>query len=156
MDPEHVDALLSEVRAIADVARKIYHDVTEEEFDLESAISHYPVTALATALGIGILVGWRFARRTPPALLPPPPPLKEPSPLEYFERSIPEQIDRVREYLPELVSEDTMHKARDWLDTVVEPRLRETVENGRIGLGVILRRAIEGPDQDADDAGPPV
>ncbi|MBV9282334.1 MAG: hypothetical protein JOZ41_19810, partial [Chloroflexi bacterium] len=145
--------------------------VTGEDFDLESAIRHYPLVALGVAAGLGAVGGWWLGRRSRPQLPAPQPKsqlestfeslrdlgsrLAHPSPgdqghegpLGYLEQLVPEGLETVRKALPELTSEETISQAKTWFETVVEPKLKEGLDNvvsqSRVGsfLKDVLRQA---------------
>lgn len=148
MQPSDYDDLLARFRQLSTVFGTIYRDVTGEDFDLEGAVRHYPLVSLGLAAGAGLLGGIWLARR-PRAQLPPPPPPAPLKPFDYLEQLLPQPFERVRRALPEMTSEDASAIARTWLESVIEPGLKDTMESSKFGL--FLRRTLER----LDDGGKP-
>lgn len=115
------EEIIAQGRLVARQLAGVYREVTGEELDLESAVRHYPLVAAGAALGIGVVAGWSLGRRGRAALPPPP---ASPSP-----DLLGEGMERVRDLLPGVVPEEIAESARAWMDTVLEPRLREGMEN---------------------------
>lgn len=146
MEPRDFDDLIKKFRQAAEAFGTVYRDITGEEFDLEGAVRHYPLVSLGAAAGAGLFAGMWLARRQRQEIAPPPPPAV-PTPFEYLEQFLPGQFGRMRNVLPELASDEAATAARDWLDSVVEPRLRDAMESTRFGM--FLRRTFEQrPDED--------
>lgn len=143
MQPSDFDDLIARFRQVTAVFGTIYQDITGEEFDLEGAVRHYPLVSLGLAAGTGLLAGVWIARR-PQAQLPPPPPPTPSNPFDYFEQLLPQPFERVRRALPDMTGEEAGAIARNWLDSVIEPGLRDTIESTKLGL--FLRRTFERPD----------
>lgn len=142
MQSSDFDDLLARWRQFSGILATVYRDVTGEELNLESAVRHYPLVALGVAAGVGFVAGQTLARRSEHQL-PPPPPTRGSSSFEQF---LPAPFERVRELLPEWSAEEAEAQARVWIDTVIEPRIRETLESTRFGS--FLRRTREGRDED--------
>ena len=142
MQPSDFDDVLARCKQLAEVFSTVYRDITGEEFDLEGAVRHYPLVTLGLAAGAGVLAGAWIARRQPTQLPPPPAPSK---PFEYLEQLLPPPLERMRQALPDLTAEDAGTIARNWLDSVVEPRLKDTLDSTK--FGVFLRRTFERLDE---------
>ncbi len=139
MQPSDFDDLLARFRQLSTVFGTIYRDITGEEFDLEGAVRHYPLVSLGLAAGTGLLAGVWIARR-PQAQLPPPPPPPT-RPFDYLEQLLPQPFERVRRVWPEMTGEDAGAMARTWLESVLEPGLKDTMESTKFGS--FLRRTFE-------------
>lgn len=182
MNSNEFDDLMAQAKHIGKVLATLYEDVTGEEFDLEGAIRHYPLVALGLALGAGALGGWWIARRARPQLPPAPPPKSqldslrslgarlrprtEPAPgqepvgpLDYLEHLVPGGVDKVREYLPDVTPEEATAMAKEWLDTFVEPRLKQSFDNLDSKLGAFFKQQLqrlEGDDRPEEPPAPGV
>ena len=158
MEQSDFDELLSAARQIAGVLRIAFREVADDEVELESMIRHYPVTALGLAAGAGAVAGWWFGRRRAPRQAqqpaPPTPPARSTGPLQYIEDLLPPgSIERVRSALPDPVRDEVSAAARTWVDTVLEPRLRQGLDNAATAFaetrfGAILKQAAEHLEQD--------
>jgi hypothetical protein len=157
MEQHDFDDLMAQARQVAKQLAGVYRDVTGEELDLESMVRHSPLVAVGIAAGFGALGGWFVARRTQRQL---PPPKPAPNPLESVERLLPEGIEKVREILPGVVPDDAADVARAWMEEVLEPKLKEGVDNvvanvGETRLGMFIRQTIQrletGEDRTLDD-----
>lgn len=182
MESEDLDELFEHARRIGGLLHAWFAEVTGEDFDLESGVRHYPLAALGIAASAGALAGWWLGRRNRPALPPPPPEpdtlprLNEianrlrkarPSPdgervdpLDYVERLFPESADRIRRIVPESTREEAAEMAREWVDNVVEPRIKRGLENmvsnvsqTRAGMKLlqVLERLDSGEDHELED-----
>jgi hypothetical protein len=67
-----------------------------------------------------------------------------PTPLDYLETLMPEKMEHVREILPEGTTEDMAARAREWMDTRVEPKLQQGLERAAGSkLGVFVRETLQ-------------
>ncbi|HZU14059.1 MAG TPA: hypothetical protein VFB58_14560 [Chloroflexota bacterium] len=137
---EDFDEIIRQAREVARHLAGVYRDITGEDLDFEGAVRHYPLVAAGAALGVGFLAGWSLSRRGSRPALPPPPAPPQPDFLS-------EGIDRVREFLPNVMPEDAAENARVWVDEVLEPRLREGMENvvnvAEARFGQFLRQTMQ-------------
>lgn len=149
---------MAQARQVARQLAAAYRDVTGEDLDLESMVRHSPLVAVGVAAGLGALGGWFIARRSQKQL--PPPTQSQPNPLLNMDRLVPEGFDKVREMLPGVVPDEAADMAREWVEDVLEPKLKEGVENvvanvGETRLGIFLRQTIQrletGEDRTLDD-----
>lgn len=140
MQPSDYDDLIARFRQLSTVFGTIYHDITGEEFDLEGAVRHYPLVSLGLAAGAGVLAGAWIARRSQTPLPPPPPPAST-RPFDYLEQLLPQPFERVRRVLPEMTGEEAGTIARTWLESMIEPGLKDTMESSK--FGIFLRRTFE-------------
>jgi hypothetical protein len=173
MESKDFDELLNQVREIGPFLRTLFRDVTGEDLDIESAVRHYPVLALGLAGGAGIVAGLWLGRKQRPALPPPPKsdvdgffdrvrdlgsrlktdgPPGQPSnhPLD---RMLPDGLDRMRELLPDAISEEITEAARTWVDGVLEPRLKEGLESlsanvSQTRFGSYVKQALQRLEED--------
>lgn len=179
MDSNELDDLSAHAKVVATMLARAYRDVTGEEFQLESAIRHYPLVALGLAAGAGAVGGWWLARRSKPQLPPPKPssaadalfgslrelgsrlskdrqhdtgqqPLRS---YDYLERLFPEGFALVRRALPELKPEEAAELATVWIDTFLQPRLKQGLESVRSnvmdgGFGGYLKQRRQRPAPD--------
>jgi hypothetical protein len=172
MNEHDFDDLFKQARLISQTLAGVYREVTGEDLELESAIRHYPLFAVALAAGAGALGGYWLGRRGQAKQLPPPKqagPMsidrlrelsqrrKEASekgeslsPLDYVEHLLP----------PGMELEDAAQTAREWAGKQLEPRLREGMESvlenmADLRFGSFLRQAIRradtGEDQQLED-----
>jgi len=142
------DELFEQAAAVARALRDAYKDVSGEELDLEAALKHYPVLIIGAAIGTGVVAGWWIAhRRKPPE---PAPPAKKRT-MEYLEDLFPKQVNRMKEVLPEGAAEDAATAARNWMDSVLEPKLRQGLDNAsETRLGSFVRETIRKLEQSGD------
>jgi hypothetical protein len=180
MNSNEFDDLVAQAKQIGKVLATLYEDVTGEELDLEGAIRHYPLIALGLALGAGALGGLWITRRARSQLPPPPQPKsqldstfdslrslgarfrqrsertpgQEPvGPLDYLEQLLPGGVDKVREFLPEVTPEEATAVAQEWLDSFVEPKLKQGLDNLENRFGAFFRQQLqrledkEGPEE---------
>lgn len=159
MEQRDFDELVNQARQIAKQLGAVYRDVTGEDLDLEGIVRHYPLIAVGIAAGAGALGGWLAARRAQ-RRLPPPPSSHKHTPLEYIERLLPQGVERAREMLPDVVSEEVAERAEAWVEEVLQPRLKEGVESVMANMsetrwGLYLRQTIErlesGEDRQLED-----
>lgn len=172
MDSSEFEDLFAQVKQVGNVLKQTFEDVTGEELDPEAAIRHYPLVAVGLAAGAGLVGGWWLGRRSSRRQLPAPGPQtpvesaldrlrdlrarlraengagQAGGPLEYLEQIIPGGLDAVRGMLPEGAAEEASSMARDWLSNVVEPRLRQGLENAvesasRGSFGAFLKETLE-------------
>jgi len=133
---EDLEELAKRAAFVARILRILYRGVAGEELNLESGIRHRPLLSLGIATGIGALAGWWLSDRASHRWPPPP----EPTPLDYLDEIIPGGLDRVRnEIIPGGVErvrgalpasrEEAVSNARAWLDTVLEPKIKEGLES---------------------------
>lgn len=151
MDSDELEELTRQAAQVARLALAAFEGLSGEPLALDRAIRRYPVLLLSVAVGVGATAGWWLGRKGAKQLPP-----RAASPLEYLDRVMP-ALDKARELLP---SEE---EATTWLDTVVEPRLREGLETLSGGTGHALNdvfRRIRGasdheladPEDEADGA----
>jgi hypothetical protein len=81
-------------------------------------------------------------------------------PLAYLDVVIPGGAERVRELLPEGAADEAAAAAKTWLDSVLEPRLKEGMENFRVNaiesrFGLFVRQTIERLDEQDGNEEPP-
>jgi len=172
MEPSGFNDLFARAQQIGKLLANTFEDVTGEDLDLESAVRHYPLIALGLAAGAGLVGGWWIGHRAgqaPPSPAQPalqdggwlrdlrarlaarngtPPTGQPPTPLDFLDQLIPGSAETVRGLLPEGASEEAASVARDWLSNVVEPRLRQGLENAvesasRTTFGAFLRETLE-------------
>jgi hypothetical protein len=188
MDADDFNELLVNARQVGKLVAAIFEGATDEDFNLEAALRRYPVVSLSLAAGAGMLGGWWVARRTrsTPQISPPKPPSRVATlaeqareltaelktrteaarrqspedPLAYIDVVMPGGADRVREFLPEGTADEVAAAAKSWLDTFLEPRLRQGAEslranagNGRFGL--FMRQTIERWEEPDGEDEPP-
>lgn len=158
MEQHDFEDMMAQARQVARQLAAAYRDVTGEDLDLESMVRHSPLVAVGVAAGLGALGGWFIARRSQKQL--PPPTQSQPNPLLNMDRLVPEGFDKVREMLPGVVPDEAADMAREWVEDVLEPKLKEGVENvvanvGETRLGIFLRQTIQrletGEDRTLDD-----
>ncbi len=151
MDTSDFDELIGQAKQIGAMLGDLYEDFTGEEFDLEGTIKHYPLVALGLGLGAGVIAGWWVGRRHRAAL---PPPQADPTSgfgrlsdlfklaqdstrgdaggtkraRDVFESFFPSGVEKVRDVLPDVVSEEAAAMAKTWVDSVLEPKLREGID----------------------------
>ncbi|MGH2449341.1 MAG: hypothetical protein ACRDFS_12165 [Chloroflexota bacterium] len=165
--------LLRRSRLIGGLLVTVVETITGEELDLDAAVRHYPLLAVGAAFGGGTLLGWFVGTKLSPATAPPRPMENQlqqllPESVEKMRTRLPEEIDRVRERLPgeldrlrerlpEITVDQAMTRARGWLDSVLEPKLKQGLESAAESvpdqtLGGILRNAAGrlGNGSDAD------
>src|SRR5436305_289048 len=109
------DDLFAQAGDIFKLLVPLFKDLTGEELDIESALRNYPWLILGAAAGAGLLAGIWIGRKQAPA--PPPPPAISSGPMAYLERLFPQGIERVRQALPEGVTDEAAAAARTWMDT---------------------------------------
>lgn len=191
MDTSDFDELIGQAKQIGKMLGDLFEEVTGEEFDLEGSIKHYPLIALGVGLGAGALAGWWLGSRHRPALPPPQqalPPGAETSggfgrlgdlfkgvqnsakgegtnhPRDVLEHLFPSGVEKVRDVLPDVVSEEAAAMAKTWVDTVLEPKLRQGIDTmatsvSESKLGSFFRQTLaryeETEDHHLDDPEPP-
>lgn len=150
MDSQEFEELFKQARQLTGAMRTLFREVTGEELDLEAAIRHYPLVTLGIAAGAGALGGWWVGRKSRPQLAPPEPKRNLPSgnPLGYIEQLFPEGIDKVKNLLPESISEEAADMAKTWVDDVLEPKFREGLETvvGNVSetkFGLFFKQALQ-------------
>jgi hypothetical protein len=158
MDSNEFDELIVQAKQIGKMLGDLFEEVTGEELDLERAIKHYPLIAIGLGLGAGAIAGWWVGSRRRPALPPPPQTLPRPTepasgfrrlgdlfkgvqgsshgegqgpnhPRDLFENFFPSGVEKVRDVLPDVVSEEAAAMAKTWVDTVLEPKLRQGIDS---------------------------
>jgi hypothetical protein len=186
MDSSDFDELIDQAKQIGKMLGELFEEVTGEELDLEGTIKHYPLIALGLGLGAGAIAGWWVGSRHRPALPPPshtlPPPTEgttglgrlgeffksssagegeaKSNPLDMLENIFPSGVEKVRDVLPDVVSEEAAAMAKNWVDTVLEPKLRQGIDNmatnvSESKLGSFFRQTLaryeETEDHQLDD-----
>lgn len=191
MDSSDFDDLIGQAKQIGKVLGDLFEEVTGEELDLEGAIKHYPLIALGVGLGVGAIAGWWVGSKRRPALPPPDalPQVSPPSglgrlgellkgiqssstgegegtnhPRDVLENLFPSGVEKVRDVLPDVVSEEAAAMAKTWVDTVLEPKLRQGIDSmttnvSESKLGTFFRQTLaryeETEDHHLDDPEPP-
>jgi hypothetical protein len=157
MDPKNFDDLFSQAGTILRALRDAYEEVLGEELDIESGLKNYPLLVIGLAAGAGALGGWWIARRSAsPALPPPREQGQTTTPLDYLERLFPKQVNKVKDVLPEGAADEAAAAAKHWLEGILEPKFKQSVENaGETRFGSFLRETIrrfeQGEDRTLDD-----
>jgi hypothetical protein len=180
-DINDFDQLFEQATHLAKALARSYQEVTGEELDLEGVIRHYPLVAFGAAAGAGVLAGWWIGRRGRNQLPPPPSSVEGPSPgglrdlasrlgrnrerpAEYLERLLPEGIEMVRRVLPEINPEEAAELATTWVDTVLQPKLKQGLQNvvanmPDTGMGAYLKQRLQhddgGPEEMETPSSPP-
>jgi hypothetical protein len=187
------DELISQARQIGTTLSGVFEEVTGEKLDLEGTIKHYPLVAVGLGIGIGAVAGWWVGSKRATALPPPAPELPGESapagtpnrlsdffkraldttssetgagthPLDRLETLFPAGADKVRDVLPDLVSEEAAAMAKTWVDTVLEPRLRQGIDSvannvSESKIGAFIRDRLAGAndaeEHHLDDPEPP-
>jgi hypothetical protein len=156
MDSNDFDELIGQARQIGKMLGDLFEEITGDEFDLEGTIKHYPLIAVGVGLGAGAIAGWWVGNKRRPAL--PPPQAALPSeteagsgfgrlgelfrgvqsaakgegasqPRDVLENLFPSGVEKVRDVLPDVVSEEAAAMAKTWVDTVLEPKLRQGIDS---------------------------
>jgi hypothetical protein len=189
MDSSDFDELIDQAKQIGKMLGELFEEVTGEEFDLEGTIKHYPLIAIGLGLGAGAIAGWWVGSRRRPTLPPPPHTLSPPmegttglgrlgelfksthsssagegeaksNPLDMLENLFPSGVEKVRDVLPDVVSEEAAAMAKTWVDTVLEPKLRQGIDTmatnvSESKLGSFFRQTLaryeETEDHQLDD-----
>lgn len=189
MDSSDFEELIGQAKQIGKMLGDLFEEVTGDELDLEGTIKHYPLIAVGVGLGAGAIAGWWVGSRRRPALPPPPatlPSEAEPSggfgrlgelfrnvqsaakgdgegtnqPRDVLENLFPSGVEKVRDVLPDVVSEEAAAIAKTWVDTVLEPKLRQGIDNmatnvSESKLGTFFRQTLaryeETQDHQLDD-----
>lgn len=180
MDSDDIEELFSQASHLLKSLRPLFKDLTGEDLDLESAVRHYPLLTIGLAAAAGAVGGWAVGRRSRRELPPPEPPRlrdarlrppeatppaeQPPHPLDYLEHLVPESIDRLRKVLPETTQQEAAELAKEWVDNVLEPKLKQgldrVVDNvSESKLGAYLKRTLrpenpEGEEDSSGEAGP--
>lgn len=193
MDSGDFEDLIGQAKQIGTMLGDLFEDITGEEFDLEGTIKHYPLVAIGLGLGVGAIAGWWVGSRRRSAL-PPPSQVSPPSteaasgfgrigevmkgiqsaaarggeatdhPRDVLEHLFPSGVEKVRDVLPDVVSEEAAAMAKTWVDTVLEPKLRQGIDTvttnvteGKIGtfFRQTLARYEKSEDQHLEDPEPP-
>jgi hypothetical protein len=142
------DELFEQAGLIARALRDAYKDVSGEDLNLEAALKNYPVLVVGAAAGAGVLAGWWIGHRKQ---LPEPPPPSKKKTMEFLEDLFPKQVNRMKEVLPEGAAEDAATAARNWMDTVLEPKLRQGIDSAsETRLGSFVRETIRKLEQTGD------
>jgi hypothetical protein len=158
MDSSDFDELIGQAKQIGKMLGDLFEEITGDEFDLEGTIKHYPLIAVGVGLGAGAIAGWWVGNKRRPALPPPQvalPPESEASggfgrlgelfkgmqnatkgdgegmnqPRDVLEHLFPSGVEKVRDVLPDVVSEEAAAMAKTWVDTVLEPKLRQGIDS---------------------------
>ncbi|GAC1463734.1 MAG: hypothetical protein NVS2B16_01220 [Chloroflexota bacterium] len=178
MESRDFDELIAAAQQTGRVLAALLDGATQEDIDLGRAIRNYPVWTLAFVAGAGALGGWWLARAHQSQAPAPEPP----TPSEAARALLADAGNRLRERAQELVGpqyaareyvdmllpggveaeaviEEAGAAARAWVDTVLEPKLKDGFDQA---VSSLSRSRISGflrsPRQDsqADDAdGPP-
>lgn len=158
MNEDLVD-LAKRAAFIARILRILYRGIAGEDLTIESGIKHRPLLSVGLATGVGALAGWWLSDQVHRRSLPPPEPtafdyLSDilPGGLDRVRNEIipgvdrvrneiipngmdrvrneiiPGGVERVREALP-ASREEAVSNARSWLDTVLEPKIKEGLES---------------------------
>jgi hypothetical protein len=187
MDSNDFDDLIGQAKQIGKVLGDLFEEVTGEELDLEGTIKHYPLIAVGLGLGLGAIAGWWVGSKRRPALPPPqqtlPPEAHATSgfgrlgelfkgiqssstgegtnhPRDVLENLFPSGVEKVRDVLPDVVSEEAAAMAKTWVDTVLEPKLRQGIDTmatnvSESKLGTFFRQTLaryeETEDHHLDD-----
>ena len=189
MESDDIEEIFSQAGRLLKFLDTTFRDVTGEDLDLESAVRHYPLVALGLAAAAGALGGWFLGRRSQPQLPPPtpeskrpidslrditsrfqlpqkpaeeapPPPGQEPRhPMEYLEQLVPEGMERIRSILPDVTPDEAAAVAREWMDTFMEPKLKQGLESvvanvSESKFGEYLKSRFAPPDEPQEDEGP--
>lgn len=175
MESSEFDELVGSAQQVGKLLAALLDGIAEEDVDLGRVLRQYPVWTIAFAAGAGAVAGWWFGRRGGPSAAPlQPPPVTEPERsvledagsklLERAEEFI-ETHPQAREYLdillpegvePGMVVEEVTAAARSWVDTVLEPKLREGLDQvsenvSRAKFGDFLRQARKYVEMDDPD-----
>jgi hypothetical protein len=155
MEQHDLDELLAYARQAGQILKTIFKDLTDEELELESAVRNYPILALAVAAGAGAAAGWWAANRRRGALPPPAVSPDEPSsPMSLLEQRFP-SVERIRKSIPESMTDDAAALAKNWMDNVLEPRLKQGVDSLSANMaeskwGSLFRQAMQRMDSGED------
>ncbi len=193
MASSEFDDLIAQARQIGSTLGNLFEELTGEELDLESTIKHYPVVAVGLGIGIGAIAGWWVGSKRMAALPPPvqePPPVADTRsgsgwlgdlfsrgqesgdresgtsthPLDRLETMFPGGAEKVRDVLPDIVSEEAAAMAKSWVDTVLEPKLRQGIDSmaanvSESKLGTFFKQRLaaldDTEDHKLDDPEPP-
>ncbi len=189
MDSSDFEELIGQARQIGKMLGDLFEEVTGDEFDLEGTIKHYPLIALGVGLGAGAIAGWWVGSRRHSALPPPqaalPPEAESGSgfgrlgelfknvqnaakgdgegtnhPRDVLENLFPSGVEKVRDVWPDVVSEEAAAMAKTWVDTVLEPKLRQGIDTmatnvSESKIGTFFRQTLaryeETQDHQLDD-----
>ena len=165
MQSNEFDELYSQVSRLSKLLATAYRDVTGEDLDLEGVVRHYPLVALGVAAGAGALGGWWAARRFRKQLPPPAPRSQVEMTLESLrdfssrwkaagQRAPGQGSGMAWEYLEQLLksfpdkTKEEGKPAKNWLDTVLEPKLKEGMDTfvsnlSRNKMGAYFRQQIQ-------------
>jgi hypothetical protein len=157
MESDDFDEIVQHAKQVGKLLGVVYREMTGEDLDLDGVVRHYPLVALGIAVGAGALGGWWLGRRQRPQLPPPPQEglmdtfrdaaskLKQGGqsgngqeairPRDYLEQLAP-HIEKVRNMVPDTVREEASLRAQTWMDTVLEPKLKQ-------GMGRAAARASD-------------
>ena len=177
MESNEFDELLQHAKEVGKALHTFYREVTGEELNIEGAIRHYPLVAVGLAAGAGAVGGWWLARKRQPQLPPPAasPPVEPSRTFRELTTRLrtwtegEQGIERVRNLVPEPLRDEAAAMAQNWVDTVLEPRVKEGLDKtvSRVSgskLGSFLQQQMqrleeqehELPDEpDADGQQPP-
>jgi len=154
MDSEAFDGFFKQSRQIAQSLATLFEDLTGEELDVNSTIKHYPLVAAGIAAGAGLAAGLWIGRKSAPQLPPPKAPPYS-NPLEYLDQVLPDSLKKVRDFLPESVTDDASLMARTWMEGVLEPKIKQGLDSvahsvTESKIGVFLKEAYEHMEQSED------
>lgn len=184
MDTSDFDDLIGQAKQIGKMLGDLFEEVTGDEFDLEGTIKHYPIVAIGLGLGAGAIAGWWVGSRRRPALPLPEPTLLPESesgsgfgrlgdlfkgiqssakgmgegtshPRNVLDSIFPSGIEKVRDVLPDVVSEEAAAMAKTWVDAVLEPKLRQGIDSmatnvAESKLGSFFRQTIARYEETGD------
>lgn len=145
MESKEFDKLLITARETGMLMAMLLEGAADAGVDLRRATRNYRVWATALAVGTAAMGGWWVARRQQLRELPPPPPTPAETARSFIEDAGSKLLKRVEESVsqpnvrqaiehllpadiePEVLVEQAEEKARTFVDTVLEPRLREGI-----------------------------
>lgn len=184
MDSSDFDELIGQARQIGKMLGDLFEEITGDEFDLEGTIKHYPLIAVGVGLGAGAIAGWWVGSKRRPGLPSPQaelPPVAETGgafgrlgelfkgvqsaakgdgegtnqPRDVLENLFPSGVEKVRDVLPDVVSEEAAAIAKTWVDTVLEPKLRQGIDTmatnvSESKLGTFFRQTLARYEENQD------
>jgi hypothetical protein len=150
--------LFSQAKQFNEHFAGVFKEVTGEDFDLETAVKHYPLVSLGLAAAVGVLGGWWVASKQRKSLPPAETHIAERGGtfFERVERIFPGGVESFRRSVPEVPTEKTAAVLAGWMDQVVEPRLKKGLENLTTGLlegklGAYLKQTFESSEKELND-----
>jgi hypothetical protein len=160
MEQRDFDELIAYARQAGQLLKTVFKDLADEELDLESAVRSYPILALTLAAGAGAAAGWWAAHRRR-AVLPPPPPesgsdqtTQTTKTASYLEQRFP-NVERLRKAIPDSMKDDAATMARNWMDSLLEPKIRQGVDNLSANVAeskwaTLIKQAVQKMDSGED------